>query len=118
MSGDIPDYTKPFNVWCTEKTPNTGSIIHPTNKLNVRPISLLEVSAKLIEAVINSRLQAVMLRHNKLSPIQYGFTPGKRVTDALLIYSFLFEDAKDTGKDLFIYLITTAPGHTIVSPPG
>ena len=102
VTGDIPDYTKPFNVWCTEKAPNTGSIMHPTNKLNVRPISLLEVSAKLVEAVVNSRLQSVMLRHNKLSPIQYGFTPGRKVTDALLIYSFLFEDAKDTGNDLFI----------------
>jgi hypothetical protein len=113
---DIPRYTKPFNIWNTEKSPGTGSIMHPTEKLNVRPICLLEIPAKLVEAVITHRLQTTMLKHGKLSALQFGFTPGKKVSDILLIYMFLLEDAKDKQKLLFLANTDASRAYDSIAP--
>ena len=43
---NTPSYLKRFLVWCIEKVKGVGPIMHPTNKLDVRPISLFEISNK------------------------------------------------------------------------
>ena len=53
-------FSKMFNVWCIEKTQGVGTIMHPTNKLDVRPISLFEVSFKLMETVLATRINDAM----------------------------------------------------------
>ena len=101
-TGDIPSDMKKFNVWCTEKTPGVGTIMHPTEKLQVRPISLFEVSAKIIEGQITYRLNKVLQKDNHMSIFQYGFTWGKSVVDALLMYTLLFEHAEQHKQEIHI----------------
>jgi hypothetical protein len=69
----LPTSQKTFLVWCIEKAAGTGSIVHPTEKLQLRPISLFEVYTKLIEATINKRLMRVCHQHGVLHPSQHGF---------------------------------------------
>ena len=76
--------------------------MHPSSKLQVRPISLFEVSLKLVEAVITSRLFTAMTKHSHMHPSQHGFFPQRSVTDALLTYTLLMEDAHDHKKDIHI----------------
>ena len=57
---NTPMFTNMFNVWCIEKTQGIGPILHPTNKLDVRPISLFEISFKLMETVLATRINNAM----------------------------------------------------------
>ena len=84
--------TKHLNVWCLEKVQGIGSIMHPTNKLDVRPISLFEVSYKLIETILAKRINDVM--EAKLHPAQHAFGSLCSVIDAVIAYTFIMEDAK------------------------
>ena len=99
---DIPSRIKRFNVWCIEKEQGVGPIMHPTSKLQVRPISLFEVSLKLVEAVIATRIHNTMTKHSHMHPSQHGFLPQRSVTDALLTYTLLMEDAHDHKKEIHI----------------
>ena len=96
----IPDSAKLFSVWSIEKEKGSGSIITSTGKLNIRPISLFETYYKLIERIIQSRLQAALSAGNVLDTNQFGFTPGKGVDDLLLIFNFLMEDSKQFSKEI------------------
>ena len=98
----LPDSVKRFLVWCLEKKPGMGSIIHPTDKLQLRPISLFEIFSKLIEFIINRRLMSIIHQHNLLHNTQHGFRPESDVTDAMLTYSFLMEDAKSTKREIHL----------------
>ena len=98
----LPDSVKRFLVWCLEKKPGMGSIVHPTDKLQLRPISLFEIFSKLIEFIINRRLMSVIHQHNLLHNTQHGFRPESDVTDAMLTYNFLMEDAKSTQREIHL----------------
>lgn len=54
-----------------------------TNPLNYRPISLLEVTGKLLEKIINNRLRTHLETNNILNDTQHGFRM-KRGTDTAL----------------------------------
>ena len=97
-----PTILKCFQVWPTEKEPNSGSIITVAGKINVRPISLYETLAKLLETIITYRLHHIMDKHNTLHHSQNGFRLHKSVEDTLLMYTFLFEDAHQHKKELHI----------------
>jgi hypothetical protein len=84
------------------KKPGMGSIVHPTDKLQLRPISLFEIFLKLIEFIINRRLMSVIHQHNLLHNTQHGFRPESDVTDAKLTYNFLMEDAKSTQREIHL----------------
>ena len=99
---DVPSHTKSFNVWCIEKEKGVGPIMHPTDKLQVRPISLFEVSVKLVEAVLASRIHNTMLNNNYMHESQHGFLPQRSVTNALLTYCLLTEDAHERRKEIHI----------------
>ena len=97
---NTPKYSKNLNVWCLEKTQGVGSIMHPTNKLDVRPLSLFEVSYKLVEHILAKRITDVM--EAKLHPAQHAFTSLRSVTDAVFAYTFMMEDAKQYKKEIHV----------------
>ena len=101
-TGTSPLSIKKFQVWATEKSPGEGSMLSHSGKVNVRPIALFETAYKVIENVIQKRLQTRMFKHHKLHNSQYGFTPGKGVDDLLIIYRLLIEDAHHRGKELHL----------------
>ena len=98
----IPPDMKKFHVWAIEKKKGEGTIVQMEGKLNIRPISLFEVTYKLLELVIKSRVHKALLKNNDLDRAQYGFTPGVGVDDPLLTYLFLMEDAKHNNKPIHI----------------
>jgi hypothetical protein len=77
-------------------------IIHPTDKLQLRPISLFEVYTKLLEATINKRLTRVCHQHDILHPSQHGYMPDSDTTEAMLKYAFLMEDTKSTKQKIHL----------------
>ena len=100
--GCTDNILKTFHVWCTEKSQGVGSILNIEGKPNVRPISLYETLTKIIETIITQRLYPILQVNNILHPSQHGFIPGKSVEETLLLYVFLFEDAKMFKKELHI----------------
>jgi hypothetical protein len=97
---NTPMFTKMFNVWCIEKTQGVGPILHPTNKLDVRPISLFEVSFKLTETVLATRISNAMTP--RLHPAQHAFNALRSVVDAIVTYTLIMEDAKQSKKEIHI----------------
>jgi hypothetical protein len=97
---NTPMFTKMLNVWCIEKTQGVGPILHPTNKLDVRPISLFEVSFKLMETVLATRISNAMTP--RLHPAQHAFNALRSVVDAIFTYTLIMEDAKQSKKEIHI----------------
>lgn len=50
---------------------------------SLRPISILPVFSKLIESIINQRLQHYIHKDVLFSPRQYGFEEGRRIEDLI-----------------------------------
>ena len=100
LNRDTPMFTKKFNVWCIEKTKGVGPILHPTNKLDVRPISLFEVSFKLVETVLATRINEALAP--QLNPAQHAFNAIRSVVDAIVTYTLVMEDAKQHKKEIHI----------------
>ena len=97
---DTPSYTKRFYVWCTEKVPGVGSVMHPTKKLDVRPISLFEISYKLVETILAERISSVM--NPKLHPAQHAFNSLRTVVDAIATLMLVMEDSCQHKKEIHI----------------
>ena len=100
LNKNTPMFTKQFNVWLLEKTQGVGPIMHPTNKLDVRPISLFEISFKLVETVLASRINDAMAK--KLHPAQHAFNSLRSVVDAIVTYTMVMEDAHQTKQEIHI----------------
>jgi hypothetical protein len=101
---NTPMFTKMFNIWCIEKTQGVGPILHPTNKLDVRPISLFEVSFKLMETVLATRISNAMTP--KLHPAQHVFN-ALRVVDAIVTYTLIMEERKFTSPTTTVLRLMT-----------
>lgn len=56
-----------------------------SNPENYRPISLTSVCCKTLERIISTNLYAYLDSNCILSPLQFGFRPGRSVVDQLLI---------------------------------
>ena len=97
---NTPDWSKKFNVWCIEKTQGVGTIMHPTNKLDVRPISLFEVSFKLVETILATRINDAIA--SKLHPAQHAFNSFRSVVDAIVTYTLVMEDSNQFHKQIHI----------------
>ena len=54
-----------------------------TDPINYRPISLLEVTGKIYERIINERLMKFLEQNNKLNTNQYGFRKNKGTQTAI-----------------------------------
>ena len=97
---NTPSYLKRFYVWCIEKVKGVGPIMHPTKKLDVRPISLYEISYKLVETILAERISAAT--NPKLHPAQHAFNSLRSVVDAITTYTLVMEDANQFHKEIHI----------------
>ena len=64
---------------------------------NYRPISLLPVTSKVLEAVVRDQVTSHLQGHNLLSPWQSGFRPGHSTTTTLLHVTSEWYSALDQG---------------------
>ena len=92
--GVVPEYMKMAKVTPIFKK---GS---PTECSNYRPISVLPVFSKVLEAAVLARLVSFLDAHQILSPQQYGFRRGRSTTDAVqALLDFVWEAAEE-GEDV------------------
>ena len=75
---------------------------------NYRPISLLSVVGKLLEAIIASKVTSFMETHHLLSPKQFGFRRGRSAADLLLLQSAAWNTALDGGSDVYVIALDIA----------
>ena len=54
--------------------------------INYRPISLLPLVSKILERIVHSHLLHFLLKHKRLSSLQFGFRPKSSTQEALLSY--------------------------------
>lgn len=76
----------------------------PTNPYNYRPISLLEVIAKLFEKIITQRILYFLEHNNILPQHQFGFRSSKSTTHSI---HFILETLKEYKKQHQSSLIAT-----------
>jgi len=66
---------------------------------NYRPISLLSIISKVMEALINKALWSHINKNRLISNNQFGFRAGHSTTDALTFVSQLLHDTKDRRQE-------------------
>ena len=92
----LTDLLHLFNFsWCSGLVPDAWKlgVISPILKPDrdpklvesYRPICMLSTIGKLMEHIINKRIEHYLETNSKLKPSQYGFRHGKSTTDALLV---------------------------------
>ncbi|CAI7828835.1 unnamed protein product [Closterium sp. NIES-54] len=74
-----------------------------TDVRNYRPITLLTSIHKILAKVVATRMKAVL--HQVISGEQYGFLPGRRLTDAVSMVADLIDAAKNENKDWYLMMI-------------
>ncbi|CAI5484927.1 unnamed protein product [Closterium sp. Yama58-4] len=70
---------------------------------NYRPITLLNFTYKVLARVVADRMKSVL--HMVISPEQYGFIPGRRLSDAVALVADIIEGAKNGKKDWYLLLV-------------
>ena len=73
-----------------------------TNPLNYRPISLLEVLAKLLEKIISKRLLYFLEYNNILPQCQFGFRPGRSTTHSISLMKELLLECRRQSRPALI----------------
>ncbi|GBN58554.1 RNA-directed DNA polymerase from mobile element jockey [Araneus ventricosus] len=63
-----------------------------------RPIRLLDALGKVLDKLVTQRLFHHLLSNNLLNTNQFGFTPGKRATNAILEIKNWIAEARGEGK--------------------
>ncbi|CAI5479335.1 unnamed protein product [Closterium sp. Yama58-4] len=74
-----------------------------TDVRNYRPITLLTSVYKILAKVMATRMKVVL--DHVISKEQFGFLPGRRLTDAVSLVTDLIETAKNEGNDWYLLLI-------------
>ncbi|CAI5530214.1 unnamed protein product [Closterium sp. Naga37s-1] len=80
---------------------------------NYRPITLLNFSYKVLARVIADRMKKVMGK--VISEEQYGFLPGRRLTDAVGLFADVIDAARNKNKDWFLLLVDFKKAYDLVS---
>ncbi|CAF3542565.1 unnamed protein product [Rotaria socialis] len=75
-------YPKPFKNSTILMIPKKHPAPTPSD---YRPISLLEVTGKLFERILNNRLLTFLIINNLMNPNQFGFRPGRSAEMALAL---------------------------------
>lgn len=76
-----------------------------TNPINYRPISLLEVTGKIFEKILNRRLRQYLEEHNLIPDTQHGFRANRGTDTAIAtVYETL---AHYTGRRNQCYTVLT-----------
>ncbi|CAI5479828.1 unnamed protein product [Closterium sp. Yama58-4] len=70
---------------------------------NYRPITLLSFAYKILAKVIADRVKKVL--HRVISPEQYGFIPGRRLTDGVALVADIIDAAKNGEEDWYLLLV-------------
>ncbi|CAI5461394.1 unnamed protein product [Closterium sp. Yama58-4] len=70
---------------------------------NYRAISLLNFTYKILAKVLAERMKKVL--HRVISPDQYGFIPGRRLTDGVALVADIIDAAKNKSEDWFLLLV-------------
>ncbi|CAI5465299.1 unnamed protein product [Closterium sp. Yama58-4] len=70
---------------------------------NYRPITLLSSVYKVLAWVVADRIKKVL--HEVISTEQYGFLPGRRLSDAVGLVADVIEAAKHKDEDWYILLV-------------
>ncbi|CAI5476487.1 unnamed protein product [Closterium sp. Yama58-4] len=70
---------------------------------NYRPITLLSFTYKVIARVVADRMKTVL--SGVVSPEQFGFFPGRRLSDAVGLVADIIEAAKNKDKDWYLLLV-------------
>ncbi|CAI5458902.1 unnamed protein product [Closterium sp. Yama58-4] len=70
---------------------------------NYRPITLLSSVYKVLARVVADRIKKVL--HEVISTEQYGFLPGRRLSDAVGLVANVIEAAKHKDEDWYILLV-------------
>ncbi|CAI5969000.1 unnamed protein product [Closterium sp. NIES-65] len=74
-----------------------------TDVRNYRPITLLTSVYKILAKVVATRMKAVL--DQVISKEQFGFLPGRRLTDVVSLVADLIETAKNEDSDWYLLLI-------------
>ena len=72
------------------------------NLNNYRPISLNSIQGKLMEKIVNKKINDYMEEHNIITPFQSGFRQGDSTTNQLLFLTDEFSKALDENKEIRI----------------
>ncbi|CAI5460850.1 unnamed protein product [Closterium sp. Yama58-4] len=70
---------------------------------NYRPITLLNFTYKVLARVVADRMKKFLSR--VISPEQYGFLPGRRLTDAVGLVADIIDTARNDNEDWFLLLV-------------
>ncbi|CAI5528544.1 unnamed protein product [Closterium sp. Naga37s-1] len=70
---------------------------------NYRPITLLNFTYKVLARVVADRMKKVL--HRVISKEQYGFIPGRRLSDAVSLVADIIDAANKGDKDWFLPLV-------------
>ena len=92
---------KSWNRPLLRPLPKTDAGLYDMNK--VRPIALMEIMLKLLERVLFTRIEKVVMDNTMLREEQYGGLRGRQMQDPIRILAELIEDANITGKELHIF---------------
>lgn len=98
INGVFPDCWKTARLVLIPK--GNEKIQADSNEIKARPRRVLNEEGKIFERVILKRMYTIMKRNYKarLSRNQYGFTPEKSTTDALLDVRIFVERAMENGN--------------------
>jgi hypothetical protein len=72
---------------------------------NVRPITLMECSLKVLTVILNKRLMDGLLANGVFCALQFGFIPGRSGTDPIYILKHAMEDAKERNINVYLMLV-------------
>ena len=98
-SGYFPDTLKIAKMIMIPK-PNTDKK-HITN---YRPISLLEITAKILERLLNTKLLMHLDQHNLHNDRQHGFRPGRGTHTALTTMTELIAHKRTENRQVYLIL--------------
>ncbi|CAI7916027.1 unnamed protein product [Closterium sp. NIES-54] len=70
---------------------------------NYRPITLLNFTYKVLARVVANRMRSLL--HRVISEEQYGFIPGRRISDAIGVVADVIEAAKKGDEDWYLLLV-------------
>ena len=79
-----------------------------TDPKNYRPISLLSVLGKILEAIIAERISDFLASHHLLNNKQFGFRTNRSAADLLLQLTTTWHKSLDQGKDTFVIALDIA----------
>ena len=94
--------------WKTARVAAIHKKAKKTEPRNYRPISLLSVLGKALEAIIARKVTSFLDKHRLISNRQFGFRPNMSANDILLQMSSSWHQSLDRGCDTFVIALDIA----------